>query len=368
MEQNLNSLIAIPSQSGSEHQISIFIANWLKTLGIEVFQESENVTAVIKGKNSNKCLIFDGHLDTVGAGDLEQWKTNPFTPSKSGGNIFGLGASDMKSGLAVLMELARYYSKKTPECDLFFAFVVGEEVDGRGSKHFINWFQDKYAGVYQTTEALITEPTSASRVEVGHRGNYFVKIAVNSRSGHASLPQNKDSAILLANKIIAGLITLNITWSKKYKNPYMDSPSIAITAIKAGDFSVPNKIAAESLIQLDVRTTPEMHYAVPGLLDDFLSKHTEKAHILHCDGSPSGFTDDTSRLRQVYSDLYPKIPQGTMLGSSDLCFFVNSGIPAIIFGPGQKDTIHDANEYVPVKNLTACFNIFKEVVVRYGKK
>jgi acetylornithine deacetylase len=367
MEQILADLISIPSQSGSEQQILLFITKWLQQQGIQASFQSSNTVGFIKGKNSEKCLILSGHVDTVGTGNLEQWDTNPFMPKKTGGKMYGLGASDMKAGVAVIMELAKYYTTHTPACDLYFAFVAGEEVDGHGSQQFIKWFQDKTAQKkYKTVEALITEPTHLEKVEIGHRGNQFVKIAIKSHSGHAAFPQPDDSAIPLANQVITGLLNLHKTWAKKYKDAMLGSPSIAVTGIKAGDFNTPNKIADESIIQLDIRTVRGMHSQVPDLLNKFLASVTDKAKLVSCEGAPPGVTEKQSALRQAFSTLKPSLPQEAMIGSSDLCFFVNAGIPAIIFGPGEKEVIHDENEYVLVKNLDRCLTTLKKIVGAYG--
>lgn len=367
MEQTLCDLIAISSQSGSEQQILLFVADWLKRHGLTISRQSVGVATFIKGKRSDRCLILNGHVDTVGPGNLNDWATDPLTPKKIAGKIYGLGASDMKSGVAVLMELADYFSTHTPACDLCFMFVGGEEIDGAGTRQLVKWFQNKSADKrYKTIEAVIAEPTGLEKVEIGHRGNQFVKIAVNGHSGHAAFPLPGDSAILLTSKIIMGLQDLQKSWIKQFKDSTMGSPSIAVTGLRAGDFDAPNQIAGESIIQLDIRTLPEMHDAAPDLLNKFLATLTDKAKVVSCESALPGFTDDSSRLRRTFQKLYPKLPQEAMVGSSDICFFVNSGIPAIIFGPGQKETIHNKNEYMIARNLGKCFEIMKEVIEGYG--
>lgn len=368
MERLLSELVAIPSQSGHEKEISAYIYEWMEAHGITTYEQSGNAIGHIPGLNSSKALILSGHMDTVEVGDLHQWDTDPFDAVVEEGKLYGLGASDMKAGVAVLMDLASHYAQNPPECDLWFAFVCGEEVDGSGSQSFISWFKERTeAQKYQQTEALIAEPTDASFVEIGHRGNQFVKIAIKSESGHASQPQNvKNPAIRIAGKIIAGLQELEETWQANLSHEQLGSPTIGLTGIWAGDLGAPNKIAGEATLQLDVRTTPELHAQTGELLNEFLASYSDNAKVVECEGSPAGWTDESSELRAIFKTEFPSLAQRIMMGSSDLCFFTDGGIPTIIFGPGENMVAHTTNEYASLDSLGRSHKIIKSIVSKYG--
>lgn len=368
MEKLLSDLVAIPSQSGHEKEISNYIYGWMESHGVTTYEQAGNVVGYIPGRNKDRCLILSGHMDTVDVGDLHQWETDPFDPVVKEGKLYGLGASDMKAGVAVLMDLTAHYGQNPPECDLWFAFVRGEEVDGSGTQSFIAWFKEQtVTQSYSQTEALIAEPTDANFVEIGHRGNQFVKIAVQSESGHASQPHKiKNPAIRIAGRIIAGLRELEQSWQDNLSHEQLGSPTIGVTGVWAGDLNAPNKIAGEATLQLDVRTTPELHAQTGALLDEFLAKYSDKAKVIECEGSPAGWTDESSALRTIFKTAFPKLDQKIMMGSSDLCFFTDAGIPTVIFGPGENMVAHTTNEYASLGSLGRSHAIIESIVSKYG--
>lgn len=348
--------------------LSDYILHWMQNHGIKTLIQSGNVIGYIPGKNKAKCLILSGHMDTIGAGDEDQWENDPFKPTIKDGKIYGLGASDMKAGVAVLMRLASHYAKKKPPCDLWFPFVCREELDGSGTISFLEWFNEQPQNkCYEEIEALIAEPTGSSYIEVGHRGNQFVKIAINSESGHASQPQLvKDPVIKIAARIIDGFQDLERELANKYSHKQLGKPTLSLTAIKAGDLNIPNKIASKAVLQLDIRTTPSLHGKIYDILRYYLSGKTDKAQIVEFEGSPSGWTEESSSLRQIFKATYPEMMQGVMSGSSDLCFFTQSGIPCVIFGPGEKSSIHCSDEFADLESLDESLKILKSLVGHYG--
>src|SRR3990167_7352058 len=115
-------------------------------------------------------------MDTVYSGSLP-WRYGPWTAHKDGDKMIGLGASDMKGGLAASMLLAEAMAANgKPPVDMWFTYVVKEEVDGSGTESFADWFKKKgYVGRYRDMAAIFTEPTGLVEIEHGHRGNMFIR-------------------------------------------------------------------------------------------------------------------------------------------------------------------------------------------------
>ncbi|RLE40069.1 M20 family peptidase, partial [Candidatus Acetothermia bacterium] len=98
-------LIRIPSMNppGGEDQIADFVRGILEDAGIDsvripLEKGRSSVVARIPGKNSGS-VVLCGHLDTVRA-DEREWSHSPFAAELEGDRIYGLGAADMKSGVA----------------------------------------------------------------------------------------------------------------------------------------------------------------------------------------------------------------------------------------------------------------------------
>src|SRR5699024_10662324 len=99
-----------------------------------------NIIIELEGKNPKlRPLIFSGHLDTVPAGEIHNWKVDPFLGRISDGNIYGRGSCDMKSGVAGLVEamINIKESGETPEASIMFVGTAGEEVDCIGAKKIV---------------------------------------------------------------------------------------------------------------------------------------------------------------------------------------------------------------------------------------
>ena len=108
----LKQLIEIPSTSGHEQNIQGFIFNWLKSARLKPRFVGANVIVEINGQDQSKLMIFNAHVDTVSTGDLNLWQTNPLKVVVKSSKMYGLGASDEKSGVAALMLLAQKFPKE----------------------------------------------------------------------------------------------------------------------------------------------------------------------------------------------------------------------------------------------------------------
>lgn len=100
LKEILKKLIAIPSVTGNEHDIAIYIADYLRQCGVDSVElqpvegKRLNVVAHLKGEKVGPVVLLTGHMDTVAPG--EGWRTDPFKATERDGRIYGRGAADMK--------------------------------------------------------------------------------------------------------------------------------------------------------------------------------------------------------------------------------------------------------------------------------
>lgn len=353
----LSQLIAIPSESTHESVIANFIEHWLAECGITVYRQDGNVIAYIKGDDSQKALIFNGHIDTVPSDDPEKWTYGPYTPTIIGEIIYGSGASDMKSGDAGLMLLAEHYQTHTPPCDLWFSFVTQEETDGSGTQSFLTWFyEQKHNETYEQIEGLIPEPTDCDYFGLGHRGNYFVKLLL--------APDTPELPRTIAS-LSRAIETLQRDWQATYKHPLLGLPTIGLTGVHYDAETAPNTGAS---LVIDVRTTPELHDNFERDLARFLHNGYPTASYQVISDCPVGWCPDDSELRTIATEHFSAIGQQPMTGSTDLCFFSERDIPCLIFGPGQRETMHCIDETFVCSKLDEYIATTKEIVGYYGAK
>lgn len=365
-EELLRQLVSIPSVSGQEKEIQKWIFEFLTKLGLKPIHVGPNVAVKIPGTNNKSAIVFDAHVDTVPAGDLKAWKYPPFEGKIVGDRIFGLGSSDCKSGVAMQLELAKEYIKNKPACDVWLAFVIKEELDGSGTKEFVEWFAKKEQGKYKTIAAILSEPADPSKITLAHKGNIFLKVTTYGDSGHGSQPEKiKKHAVLKMFEVARILEKLGKDWGKRYKDPLIGTPSIALlTSISAGAVESPNKFPHSCVATFDIRTTPKLHTKAMTLIKEALSKEVKLDLV--CPVAPFGYTSPAEKIVKIVAKL-SGAGFNVSSGSTDQCFFTNANIPAIIYGPGFEPCCHCANEYCDLKNIAKFIEMYKKVVEIYDK-
>ena len=150
-------LVRTPSENtpptGGEHDCQELIFSRLKSLGIPAemyvvgsvpglashpefrpgrdYANRPNVAGVIPGSGGGRSLLLSGHIDTVPRGSLP-WARDPFGAVVEGNRLYGLGASDMKGGVGVMLTVLRILKEAGVQLrgDLRFETVVDEEFGG----------------------------------------------------------------------------------------------------------------------------------------------------------------------------------------------------------------------------------------------
>lgn len=375
-EQLLKDLVGIKSYSGEEGEVRGYTRGWLEERQVEVAAQAGNLVVHLEGRDKTRAFLFNSHMDTVSAGDLP-WKYGPWTPTREDDKMVGLGASDMKSGLTASLLLAEKISHSgVPSVDMWFIYVVNEEVDGAGTKSFMDWFNDQgYLRRYMDMAAIFTEPTGLSELEHGHRGNIFLRVKTMGESGHASKPDAiKKHAV---REMIAFADALKVQmegWQKEFPSDIFTPPSDGeMTSIHAGVVpgtlraASPNKFPSVCTATFDIRTTPEFHAVAWARLQE-LGVKLGATIEQEADPAPAGYTDPSERIVQISSKAMGGAELTVSQGSADLGFLTAQGIKAVIFGPGEKNQAHKIDEYCYPAKIPTAVNIYQAVVNAWADK
>ena len=361
----IDKLIQIPSVSGNEKKIQKFIEKYSRSIGFVPIWVGDNLVVHITGENRSKALLFNAHVDTVPAGNVDLWTYGPFAPKSVGGKIYGLGASDEKAAVAVLLMLAKRFAKVKPACDVWLMFVVAEEIDGSGTQEVVDWFCTHHRDQYKATAAVLGEPTNLTNVEIGHKGNIFLRVTTKGSSGHGSVPISwNDHAVGKMMDVARILSRLEKQWEKQYRHALLGSPTIGmVTSISGGHEASPNVFPSLCTATFDIRTTPNLHAKA----FELIQKAMKSKGVVSTVYPPVayGLTDPKTRIVKIVKSL-TKASIGVSHGSNDLCFFSAAGIPAVVFGPGVVDCMHVPNEYVPVDNIKQCIFMYTAIVEKFS--
>lgn len=363
----LQKLIQIPSPSGQEKELAQFILSYCKENNIPAKIQKGNVVIYLIGKNKDKCLIFNAHMDTVRIGSKANWKYPP-TEKNAGkivdGKIYGLGASDDKSAIASMLLLASQIS--ISPCDIWFTFVCNEETDGSGTKEFLKWFtKTKYFSGYKKIAAIVGEPTNLSTIEIGHRGNIFLKLETAGISGHGGKRYAlSDSSVRKMLKALNLIQKEFKKWKKTYQDKILGEPSMNITSLHTIGNSI-NQMPKQCVATLDFRTTISLHKKIINLLQLLLGRDLN----INIKGSSSpGLTNSSSVIVKICKKILQYAPLTISLGTTDLSQFIEAGIDTVVLGPGSKDMMHKENEYTKIKNVEKALEIYKNIIHAYAEQ
>src|SRR5207302_1646088 len=183
--------------------LSEYIRDHLTRAGVSVQRDEEgNVTAEVG--RGERLLVVNGHMDTVPP--VDGWKADPFMPRVEDGRFYGLGASDMKAGLACMMWLAQHVR---PHVRTWFAFTNHEEggsiTPRNGVRRLIGRARPDYA---VTTEPSYDDATGRLSVGIGCQGRAIASLTVLGRSGHSSDWRRADNAIYRGVDVITRIAAI----------------------------------------------------------------------------------------------------------------------------------------------------------------
>ena len=366
LEKTTQDLVRIASLSTHERSLADYIFTTLVVMGLKPIKQAGNIVVHINGLDRTKAVIFDSHMDTTSPGALSRWNYPPYGKDagiKNGDKIFGLGASDNKCSISVLMNLAAELNdaKTLPPIDVWCVFATEEETGGLGTQRFLAWFEKSgYMTMYKEISAVICEATNMKEIQLGHRGNFNALITTQGKSGHSSDPHHiKDQAIFETIDLIHALETLEKKWIAAYSDEVLGSPSIAITSINGGEFISPNKFPDSCAITIDVRTTKKLDKIAFAALEKAVQKYDADIKIIY-QPAPPGYTAPTEKIAVVGKKLTGKIVIGKT--STDMCFFSERNIPGIILGPGTLEAVHKPDEYCEISKMKKALEVYSKLI------
>jgi len=326
-------LMAVPSLSGQEAALADVVE---KTLGasswLEVERIGDNVVARTEIGRRQR-LVLAGHLDTVPPGGNE-------VPRLDGDTLWGVGASDMKGGLAVMLDLATTVSE--PAVDVTWCFYAREEIGREDSGLLELWTQrpDLLAG----DAAVLGEPTSAL-VEAGCQGTMRLRIVLRGVRAHTARPFTGRNAI----HRLAPLLQRVVEWPGR--EVVLDGCTYAeqlqVVSVEGGVAG--NVVPDEVEIVLNHRYAPDRRAAdaeafLHQLFDPILEvENGDEWDVLDAgDGAPPSLDHPLLRSLVEQTGASPK----AKVGWTDVASFWAHGVPAANFGPGDPLLAHHPEERV----------------------
>jgi succinyl-diaminopimelate desuccinylase len=331
-------LMAMPSVSGEEAEIADAVHKTLAACPwLEVERVGDNVVART-GLGRDQRLVLAGHLDTVPPGENAQ-------PRVDGDTVWGVGASDMKGGLAVMLDLAT--TVQSPAVDVTWCFYAREEISRNQSGLLELWQQrpELLAG----DAAILGEPTSAV-VEAGCQGTMRVRITLQGVRAHTARPFTGRNAI---HRLGALLLRVS-DWPPR--EVVLDGCTYAeqLQAVAIEGGVAANVVPDVAVVTLNHRYAPdrgqvEAEAFLHELLDPVLELDAgDTWEMLDAgDGAPPSLGHPLLKALVEQSGASPK----AKVGWTDVASFWEHGVPAANFGPGDPLVAHHPDERVTRRQL-----------------
>lgn len=333
-------LVRISSPSGAEGPAAEFVEQFLRDHGphARVSRRGSAVTARIG--TGDPLLVLAGHLDTV------PFNRNP-EPAIRDDRVVGLGTTDMKGALAVMLALARIFRPDAGGAagSLGLVFYDCEEVEF--ARNGLRPLFETEPWLGKADLALLLEPTD-NTVELGCLGTLHARVTFSGKAAHSARPWTGKNAVHLAGPFITRLA--GIPPREWKEGPAVFREVINITTAEGG--KARNVIPDTFALNVNFRFAPDR------------TGEEAESHLrtLVPEGASVEITDvaPAARPRADAPLLGRFLKSGGMESRAkqawtDVAQFSERGVPAANYGPGIPELAHQREEYVPIRNLVECY-------------
>lgn len=340
-------LVDIPSVSRREAEIMAHVATLVPEPLEPRYRREDCLYFVTPRRDDRPLVVLTGHLDTVPAQDNLPGRFED-------GVVHGLGASDMKGGAAVMVELARWLGDERPELavDVGLVFFGREELSMEESP--LPALFDAVPDISRADLAVVLEPTDG-QLQVGCLGHLRALVVYDGVAGHSARPWLAENAIHAAVDGLAELLA--------YEPRRVDLGGVEFVEVVSptqihGGLAT-NVIPDRVEVTLSFRYTPDRS---PDEAERFLHRLVgEGARIEEVANSPSGRvvvdTPLVERLRRAGElEVAPK------QAWTPVAEFSIRGVDAVNFGPGATRYAHKRDEQIEVTALVSAFETLRRFV------
>ena len=337
LAQRTLDLVNIASESRSEAELYRYVLG-----AVPLEQAYSDGESVLFAKRTGKPLVLlAGHTDTVPAqGNL---------PGRiEGGAVVGLGASDMKGGLAVMIQLGRWAAERDLAYDLALLFFPREEL-GPAENPLPGVFER--TGVIDEAQLVICLEPTDNTLQLGCLGNLNARAIFEGKSAHSARPWLGVNAIKLA---LDGLQQVLETEPRDVDiDGLVFREVISVTQLNAGIAA--NVIPARAEAILNFRYAPDRTpESAVERVRELVGSHVE----ILANSPPAHVASRSPLVEQLRAvggfDVQPK------QAWTNVADFAARGLDAINLGPGGTRYAHAVDERVEISELERTYGALQQ--------
>lgn len=316
-------------------------------------------------------VVLSGHTDVVPV-DGQEWDTDPFTPTLRDGRLYGRGAADMKSFIAVALALVPEMQQAALRRPLHLVLTFDEEVGCYGMHKLLPTLADLPV---RPAACIVGEPTEM-KIVIAHKGKSNYRCHVHGLEGHSSLPEEGVNAVEAAAEIVAYL--KGMARRRRQTGPFDAGFTPPYTTIHTGTIhggTALNIIPKDCSFDFEFRNLPNDDTApllaeVKAFVRDHIepemravSRNTgvqfETRLEMQGLGTPEDADVVTLAKQLTGSNGTAKVSFGTEGG-----LYQQAGIPTVICGPGNIEQAHSPNEWIALEQIAQAETFVRRLIER----
>jgi acetylornithine deacetylase len=328
------------------------------------FQGRPNVVGIVEGSGNGRSLLLNAHIDVVPPQPEAEWKHGPWSGDVEDGRLHGRGSLDDKSGVAVMIAVARALRETGVRLkgDLQLHSVVDEEWGGAGSLAAMQRGHLADAGI-------VLEPVGPA-ICPSSRGGTAFRVVVRGKGAHPGASWKGVSALEKAIPLIAELKKLEAERNERLRTPlYAEFPIFApvvVGTISADN--IPSKVPEQCVFQGLYGYTPEEHWrdarreleervASAAAGDPWLAEHPPLVSWPGLNKQGAGIPADhplVGCLSQAVASVTGRAPHvAGFPAGTDLPLLVLYGpVPSVLYGVAcEMEDAHSSWESVRIDDL-----------------
>jgi succinyl-diaminopimelate desuccinylase len=362
-------LISIPSVTPDDMGCQKIIGERLSSIGFEIenlrFGEVDNLWA--RYGTRGPLFVFAGHTDVVPTGPIEQWSSDPFTPTITGDVMTARGTADMKSSIAAMVCACEQLLADKKALNGSIAFLITSDEEGPATDGTIKVIEHLERKNENIDWCLVGEPSSTETVgdviKNGRRGSISGDLTIHGIQGHIAYPQLAKNPIHL----FAG--ALHDLCDEKWDNGNEHFPptSFQISNINGGTGAT-NVIPGELKVQFNLRFSTEItEQQIKQRIETILNSH-QLDYTLDWSLSGLPFLTADGRLVDAARQAIKSVcgidsELSTAGGTSDGRFIAPTGAQVVELGP-VNESIHKIDENININELDRLTEIYLDILKR----
>jgi succinyl-diaminopimelate desuccinylase len=332
-------LVDARSESRAEAELAAAVLQTLTNAGVPARDGGDTcVLAGATARAERPLVLLLGHLDTVPA--QGNWPGR-----RTATHVEGLGAADMKGGVAVMLELA--LGGLNASVDVGYVFFGREEI--ASAEGALAPLLEREPSLRGADLAIVLEPT-ANTVQAGCLGNLDATWTFRGRAGHSARPWLADNAIERAARGVAALATIGPQDVEHGGLTYRQVASV--TRLEAGVAS--NVIPGEAVANVNFRYDPALG---PAAAETTLRGWCEPHGEIEVRGVTPGALPPRGNALADTLARTSEAPMEPKQAWTPVAELAAAGVEAVNFGPGDPAYAHRADERVEIAALVRCHDV-----------